>query len=213
MALIKREKPTRHGEERKCERDSESLLEQLNADSDFERRMAARDLTQYSDVSEALCRRLEIEAHSSVRAVLFSSLTQIADAQAITGLTALLRSEDAELRNSSIEALKCLPDQVEAHIETLLSDPDSDVRIFTVNILEALPHPNVPRWLYRVIEEDTQVNVCAAALDLLAELGTAEMIPALLALKTRFADAPYIAFAVDLTIERIHAVRILELPA
>jgi HEAT repeat protein len=212
MALIKREKQQAQVYERRHSRDREGLIAQLDSPSDFERRMAARDLAEQPDVSEALCRRLGIEEASPVRAVLFSSLTQIGDAAAVAGLMALLRSEDAELRCGSIEALKCLPDQIGTHIQTLLHDDDPDVRIFIVNILEALPHPDVPHWLCQVIEEEREVNVCAAAIDLLAELGTADMVPALLAVKGRFAGTPYIAFAVDLTIERIDGASVIELP-
>ncbi len=213
MALIKREQPPRQADEREGLRDRDGLLAQLNAPSDFQRRMAARDLTECSDVSSSLCHRLEIEETSSVRAVLFSSLTEIGDREAVAGLITLLRSEDAELRNGSIAALKCLPDQIGTHIETLLRDDDPDVRIFTINILEDLPHPDVPYWLRQVIEEEEEVNVCAAAVDLLTALGTPDMIPALLVLKERFAGTPYIAFAVELTVERISAARVIEYPA
>ena len=147
-----------------------------------------------------------------MRAALFNTLTQLGDELAVTAFVELLRSEDAELRNGSIAALKCLPEQTGRHISMLLQDQDADVRIFTINILEALPHSDVPIWLSQVIEEEQNVNVCAAALDLLAEQGTSEMVPALQAVKERFADTPYITFVVDLIIERIGATRIIELP-
>lgn len=211
MALIKRDTSERQVYTRRHERDRDGLLAQLNSENDMERRWGARDLAEHSGVSVPLCRRLEIETEPSVRAALFTSLTRIGDSEAVAGLMALLRSEDAELRSGAIEALKCLPAQIEGHIQALLRDDDPDVRIFTINILEALPHPDVPRWLQQVIEEDGHVNVCAAALDLLADFGTSDMTSSLLNLKGRFPETPYIAFAVDLTIERIEGANVIDI--
>ena len=115
----------------------------------------------------------------------------------------LLGSEDANLRNGAIEALQQMPDEVAPHVEAMLADPDSDVRIFAVDVLSALPHPMVPEWLRRVVTLDPHVNVCAAALDALAEAGQPEVIPALEELADRFSDVAFIQFAVDAAIRRI----------
>jgi len=70
-----------------------------------------------------------------------------------------------------------------------LADPDPDVRIFAVNILESLRHAEVENWLIQVLSEDTHVNVCATAIDLCSEVGTAAAIPALELVKRRFRRA------------------------
>jgi HEAT repeat protein len=114
-----------------------------------------------------------------------------------------LRSEDAALRNEVIEAMKQLPNEVAPIMSELLADQDPDVRIFAVNILESLCHPQVEAWLVDVIKQDPHVNVCAAALDLLGEVGTPASRPALEHLKARFPDEPYICFAAELAIKRI----------
>ncbi|MEE2748809.1 MAG: HEAT repeat domain-containing protein, partial [Pseudomonadota bacterium] len=75
--------------------------------------------------------------------------------------------------------------------------------IFAVNILESLCHPDVEQWLIDVIRDDEHINVCATAVDLLGEVGSEKSEPALLALKERFTDEPYIQFAADLAIKRI----------
>ena len=115
----------------------------------------------------------------------------------------MLRSEDANLRNGAIEALQQMPDEVAPHVETILAHPDSDVRIFAVDVLSALPHPMVPEWLRRVVTLDPHVNVCAAALDALAEAGQPDVIPALEALADRFPDVAFMRFAADAAIRRI----------
>jgi HEAT repeat protein len=94
---------------------------------------------------------------------------------------------------------------VAPHMQTLLADKDPDVRIFGVNVLEYLRHPNTLRWLRGVIEEDDHINVCATAVDLLAEIGDPEDIPALHRLTERFPQQPFIAFAVQLAVRRIKA--------
>jgi hypothetical protein len=47
------------------------------------------------------------------------------------------------------------------------------------------------------------VNVCAEALDALAEVGEPDAIPALETLADRFPDVAFIKFAVDAAIRRI----------
>jgi HEAT repeat protein len=147
--------------------------------------------------------RLRIEHDESVREIIFTTLTRIGDRTAVDGLVEFLRSEDAALRNEAIEAMKQLPDAVANIMQGLLVDADSDVRIFAVNILESLRHPDVERWLSDVIERDAHVNVCATAVDLLGEVGSRAALEPLLRLKSRFAREPYIQFAADLAIKRI----------
>jgi HEAT repeat protein len=116
---------------------------------------------------------------------------------------AIAGSEDANLRNGAIEALQQMPDEVAPHVEAMLADPDSDVRIFAVDVLSALPHPMVPEWLRRVVTLDPHVNVCAAAFDALAEAGQPDVIPALGKAGRSFSDVAFIQFAVDAAIRRI----------
>lgn len=123
----------------------------------------------------------------------------------VCGLLPCLRSEDAALRNGVIEALQRMPDALVPHIRPLLEDEDSDVRIFAVNVLGALAHPQAPRWLEAVLRCDPHVNVCAAAVEGLAELGDAASVPALGALPARFPAEPFIAFAVQAALARIGA--------
>jgi HEAT repeat protein len=133
-------------------------------------------------------------------------LIRLDDASALGGLVECLRSEDAALRNEVIEAMKLLPGEVALIIESLLADSDPDVRIFAVNILESLRHAEVESWLIQVIEKDQEVNVCAAAVDLLSEVASAKALEPLAQLKLRFSDVPYIQFAAELALQRIRGV-------
>jgi len=190
-------------DERKQARDCSSLVAQLSDADPAARRWAARDLLECPDASQALVDRLQNEEDNSVRDVILTVLAGLGDETAIQGLVECLRSEDAALRNEVIEVMKQLPDEVAPVILLLLKDPDSDVRIFAVNILESLRHPNVEEWLVEVIEQDPHINVCGSALDLLGEVGTEHSLEALHRLKQRFSTEPYIQFAADLALKRI----------
>lgn len=205
MALIKTP-PTPESvteETRRHPRDCAGLLAQLNDPDPTVRRWAARDLVDCPDISAVLVERLSRETDVSVREVILTTLTGLGDAIAVAGLVECLRSEDAPLRNEAIEAMRQLPDAVAPIMRGLLADADSDVRIFAVNILESLCHPEVETWLIEVIDQDPHVNVCATAVDLLGEVGTVAARESLLRLKARFANEPYIRFAADLALERL----------
>jgi HEAT repeat protein len=192
-------------DERKQARDCASLALELNNPNAMARRWAARDLVDCPAASAALVNRLQCEDDESVREVILSTLTSLGDEVAVAGLVQCLRSEDVALRNEAIEAMKQLPDEVAPIMRGLLADDNSDVRIFAVNILESLRHPDVESWLITVIEADPQLNVCATAVDLLGEVGSVAAQEPLLRLKARYADEPYIQFACDLALKRIAA--------
>ncbi len=168
------------------------------------RRQACRDVNACPDASHILVAQLNVELDPSVREVVLTSLTRIGDEIAVAGLAHCLRSEDVALRNETIDAMKQLNQDAAPVIRRLLVDADPDVRIFAVNILESLRHPDVERWLIDVIAQDTHINVCATAVDLLGEVGTEQSLAALHELSERFANEPYIQFAIRIALRRIH---------
>lgn len=185
------------------DRTEASLKAQLDETSAEARRWAARDLADFPGCAAALVARLRVEHDNSVREVILTTLTRLGDSTAVAGLVWCMRSDDAALRNEAIETLKQLPAALAPLMRQLLADEDSDLRIFAVNILESLRHPEVETWLSEVIERDVHVNVCATAVDLLGEVGSRAALEPLLRLKARFAREPYIQFAADLAVKRI----------
>jgi len=181
---------------------AEWIADLASADASIRRR-AAHALCQLPDAVPVLWAHLVNEWSLSVRSIILTGLIVHKSPAVVTGLLPLLGGEDANLRNGAIEALQQMPDEVAPHVEAMLADPDSDIRIFAVDVLSALPHPMVPEWLRRVVTLDPHVNVCAAALDALAEAGQPEVIPALEKLADRFSDVAFIQFAVDAAIRRI----------
>jgi HEAT repeat protein len=190
-------------DERKQSRNCDDLLVHLENANPTARRWAARDLADCPGASAALVNRLQREQDVSVREVILTTLTSLGDGTAVAGLCECLRSEGAALRNEAVETMKQLPDAVAPVMQRLLTDTTPDVRIFAVNILESLRHPEVESWLIDVIKDDAHLNVCATAVDLLGEVGTTAAREPLQQLKTRYADEPYIQFATDLALKRI----------
>ncbi len=196
------ETPEHH---RQRPRDLPGLIAELSDPDPQARRWAARDLalTHDSRASEALVRQLRHETEPAVQEAIIWTLMRLRDTTAVQGLIACLRSDDAFVRNAAIDALKELPDAVAPVMAGLLTDPDPDVRIFAINVLESLRHPDVERWLLEVIEDEEHVNVIATAVDLLGEVGTQAAIAPLERLQARFADEPYLAFAIGLALKRL----------
>jgi HEAT repeat protein len=189
-------------EQRSCEELAAAL-----EDSDATvRRHAAQQITTCPDAAAALIGRLKREENTAVREVILNALLHLHDPSIGSSLAECLRSEDAALRNDVIEAFKQMGDEVSPILRSLLNDPDPDVRIFVVNILNSEHYPDVEQWLIEVIERDAHVNVCSTAVDLLCEVGTEAAIEPLLHLNARFAHEAYIQFAASLALKRIRGV-------
>lgn len=204
MALVKRTAaPIAELERDDAPRGQKQWIADLASDDTSMRRRAAQALARTPEAVAVICAHLANESSFSVRSIILTGLIVHKSPAVVRGLLPLLGSEDANLRNGAIEALQQMPDEVAPHVEAMLADPNSDVRIFAVDVLSALPHPMVPEWLRRVVTLDPHVNVCAAAVDALAEAGQPEVIPALEQLADRFADVAFIQFAADAAIRRI----------
>jgi HEAT repeat protein len=180
----------------------DALLADLKSIDPVQRRGAARKLAEYPESARDLCSTLAAEPHESVRESIFTALIRIGTKPAAEGLVPLLNSEDPGLRNGAIEALKTMPDAVAERIGDIFAG-SSDVRIFGVEILGALAHPDSPRWLMRIIAEDTELNVCAAAVGALAECGDGAAVAPLCALLERFPNEPFLEFSVRAALARI----------
>lgn len=190
-------------ERRRRGRGLDDLLAQLGDPDPAARRWAARDLAAHPEAVEALAAALERERDEAVREAILAALAAIGGAEVVERLLPLLRSEDAALRNGAIEVLQGLPDAVAPHMARLLADPDPDVRIFAADICRALPHPQTPSWLAALLARETHPNVVGTAIDVLAEIGGPEELPALRAAAERFAGEPFLAFSAKVAIRRI----------
>lgn len=193
-------------EKRKTDRSFENLIDLLqHSESIEERRWAARDLKDFPQSVPSLIEIVLSEQDHVIREVIFSTLQSIGNQEVVKGLIPILSEEDAELRNSAIEVLQAIPDEISEHIIALLNNRDSDVRIFAIDILQVLAHQRTPEWLLSVLKDETHVNVVATALDRLAEVGTPDMADAIIEVRERFKDEQYIQFACKTVLRRIES--------
>jgi HEAT repeat protein len=204
MPLIKRARPTAAAQP-SVESTLATLLADLQNEAAAVRLGAARQLGQYPEAAGALCTALAAEQPECVREAIFTALIRLGTRPAAEGLVPLLASEDAGLRNGAIEALKTMPETAAPSIFASLKDDSRDVRIFAVSILGALARRDSPDWLIRVLEEDPDENVCAEAVEGLAECGNAAAVAPLRGLLERFPNEPFLEFCVQTALARIGA--------
>ncbi|HEV7371189.1 HEAT repeat domain-containing protein [Arenibaculum sp.] len=176
--------------------------------ADPERRRRAvrglgRALDRNPEAAETLTGLLATEPDPTVREAILSSLVGHHDPRTAQALLPLLRSQDAGLRNGASEALQAMPDAVRPHLPGLLADDDPDVRILAADLARGLPAREASALLCDMLDRETHVNACAAAIDVLAETGTPDALGTLRAVAGRFPGEPFLAFAVSVAIARI----------
>jgi HEAT repeat protein len=132
-----------------------------------------------------------------------TDLMRTGDAASVQALLPYLRSQDAALRAAAVEALQALPGVIPPFLDQLLRDADSDVRIMATELVLNMPATAATHVLCAVLERDQHPNVCGAAIELLAEVGTPAAVPVLRSCAERFAGIPFMTFAVSTAIARI----------
>ncbi|OBS50773.1 hypothetical protein A8B73_20020 [Methylosinus sp. 3S-1] len=165
---------------------------------------AAHSLVAFGEVAaEALCAALLNEADDALRDAIAVSLARVGGRNVVIGVAPMLRSDDPAIRNIAVDILKELPHDVAPLMETLLADPDADVRILLVNVLGSLRHAKVEQWLIGVVDRDEHVNVVAAAIEALVEIGGAGARGALSRAADRFSHEPFIVFSAESALHHI----------
>ena len=178
----------------------QGALDSPDADS---RWTAARALTGQADAVPALAAALSREPVSRVREAMMTALIRIGNAASIEVILPYLRSQDASVRAAAIEALQALPDAIAPFMTPLLNDGDSDVRLLATELARNMEAAEATRLLCEMIEREHHPNVCAAAIDVLTEVGTPDALPTLERCAVRFAATPFLPFAVSVAMSRI----------
>jgi HEAT repeat protein len=173
-------------------------------DSDAESRWAAaRALAGQADAVPELAAALRHETVPRVREAILTSLIRTGGSASAEAIVPCLRSEDAGLRAAAIEALQALPSAIAPLMAQLFSDPESDVRLLATELARNMKASDATRLLCDLIEHEPHPNVCAAAIEVLTEVGTPEALPALERCAVRFAATPFLPFAISMAIARI----------
>jgi HEAT repeat protein len=203
MPFVKSNKPGTLSTDVKPEKDLASQIGDLSSPNLDVRWNAARALGGRVDAVAALAQALRTEQVTRVREAIMTALMRVGNEASVRALLPYLRSQDAGQRGTAIEALQALPDAIMPFMATLFCDSDTDVRILATELARNMPAREATHVLCHLLENEPQPNVCAAAIDVLAEVGTREAVPTLEACAKRFTDTPFLPFAIATTIARI----------
>jgi HEAT repeat protein len=164
---------------------------------------AVRAAAERHDGVALLATALARESDSRVREAIFTGLARIATTESAAAVIPYLRSDDASLRSGAIDALRAMPEACRHHLVCLLADPDADVRLLSCELARVLPQREASRLLCDLLERESEKNVCASAIEVLAEVGGPEALPVLARCAERFAADPFLAFSVRIATDRI----------
>jgi hypothetical protein len=184
-------------------RESGETLAALS-DPDSDRRWrAARDAANVDAADAALAAALLNEKNPRVREALFTSLARLCTATAVEAVISALRSDDANLRSGALDALRIMIPRVHELLPRLLSDQDTDIRILSCELARSMEGAEATLLLCRVLDDDPEANVCAAAVEVLAEVAGPEALDSLHNCRFRFAGSPFLSFAIQVVVDRL----------
>ena len=166
---------------------------------------AVRAAAERPDGLALLANALVHESDSRVREAIFTGLARLATPESAAVVVPHLRSDDANLRTGAVAALRAMPQACRPHLPALLADGDADVRLLSCELARGLPDEEANRLLCELLEQESDRNVCSAAIEVLAEIGRPEAVPSLVRCGARFAGDPFIAFSIKVATERIAA--------
>jgi HEAT repeat protein len=176
--------------------------EQLRSADPRARLEAVRRAARAGEV-DLLVRTLKSEGASFVREAILTSLARRADARAIAALAELIGDEDPRLRNDVIETLSYMGEEVIDCLAPMLDSEDHNIRIYVLTVLSMIKNPRAALIALKTAQCDDNVNVCAAALEVVAASGSPDLIRALRSIPSRFPNQPYLAFAVRAALSQI----------
>lgn len=182
-----------------------TLPPDLNAADSSRRRRSAEVLSHQEGTEPELLARLEVEDDPSVREALFLALAHQGTEAAAQGLAVFLGDDRAEMRNGALETLRALPEQAAALLPMLRQSADPDVRIFGLLLAADMAGADAMAWVLDLLQDEADANFCAAAVEVLTEAGDEAALPILDALVDRFADEPFLRFAIELAAGRLRA--------
>lgn len=175
----------------------------LGSGNPEERWTAARAAAGLPESAGALAAALARETDPRVREAMFTSLARIGTRDSVAGLLPMLRSDDAALRTGALDVLRSSVIATHELLPQLLSDPDVDVRILSCELARGLSSEEASRSLCELLTRETEINVCAAAVEVLAEVGNEAALPVLAQCAQRFPQVPFLTFAIRLATARI----------
>jgi HEAT repeat protein len=205
----------------------EELLGQVQDKDLSVKRSAIKSLAHYPESIVTLVSLLEENEHQLIRQAVFDSLRRIAlqslvisrleldnlmtqphslAEQIVKSVLELINHRDAQLRNQVICFLSEFPQLIAPYIPYLLNDKKADTRLYTLDILRQLIHPDIPNWIRQCLEKEQDINVLTSAIDRAAECGCIELVDDIEMLATRYKLNPMVSFAAAIAVDRLGGV-------
>lgn len=181
------------------------VLSRLASASPDERWSAARAAAALPGATGALAAALAREADPRVREAMFTSLARIGTRESLASLLPMLRCDDSALRIGALDALRSAAAAARELLRELLQDPDPDVRLLSCELARGVPGEQACASLCALLAEEREINVCAAAIEVLTEVGDCSALPALERCAARFSHVPFLRFASQVAMDRIRA--------
>ena len=183
--------------------DAATSLAALENGTDDERWAAARVVSQMPGGVAALAKAIKSERDLRVREAILTSLARTGTPEGMEALLPFVRSDDAQLRTGALDALRATKEGVRPYLPQLLRDRDADVRLLACELARNLPADEASRFLCDLLDAETEPNVCAAAVEVLAEVGGPAALPSLARCAERFRGTPFLDYSIEITAERI----------
>jgi HEAT repeat protein len=175
----------------------------LRTGSNDERWAAARGLAGEPGGVAALGHALVSETNARVREAIFTSLARVGTPESFAAVLPHLHSDDAAIRTGALDALRAMPVAARTCLPAVFEDPDPDVRLLACEIVRGLSSADATALLVPLLERENQVNVCASAVEVLAEIGEPPALDALARCAARFSAEPFLVFSIKVASERI----------
>lgn len=185
--------------------DPTSVLDALARGNDDERWSAARAAADLPSTAPGLGNALAREQSPIVREAIFSALVRIATPQSVETVLPFLRSDDALIRTEASDALLAMKDAAWPYVPALLKDQDASVRILACVLVRDMPSQVAAGLCCELLDSEPEPNVCAAAVETLAEIGEPSALPALVRCADRFRATPFLEFSISIVIDRVRS--------
>ena len=183
--------------------DAEEITKAISSGTLDERWAAARAAAELPSGVAILDKALATETAPRVREAIFTSLAKVCTPASAAVVAPYVRSDDPEIRTAALDALRAMPEATAPHLAGLLHDADTDVRLLACELVRNQPADVANRLLAALLTSEPEANVCAAAVEVLAEIGDASVLPVLAQCAARFPGDPFLGFAIGMARDRI----------
>ena len=183
--------------------EQKKIITDLDSDNETLIREAAFNAGR-NKIAETVPRLVKLVESNSlgIQEAAEAALREIRGVATVQALAPLLRSEEAPIRNISMDVLRQIGVDDMPTLDKLLHDEDADIRIFAADILGSTGSALAVQPLCDALLKDSEVNVRYQAAMSLGNLGLPEAVPAL---NQAMQDEEWVQFAVIEALTKLRA--------